>query len=61
MPDYIFNNTAQAHNVSLTGTLGILITLVRDHDLPLEVANSMLSQMIKRRYRPPVNRLDDLI
>ncbi len=46
MPDYIFNNTAQAHNVSLTGTLGILITLVPDHDLPLEVANSAPSDKL---------------
>jgi predicted nucleic acid-binding protein len=52
---------AQAKDVSLTGTLGILIALVRDNALSLQEANDMLTTMIQRRYRSPVDRLDDLI
>jgi predicted nucleic acid-binding protein len=52
---------AEARGVALTGTLGILITLVRQTQLSLEEANEMLNDMIQRHYRSPVDRLDDLI
>ena len=45
----------------LTGTLGILIVLVRDKTLSLQEANEMLTDMIQRGYRSPVDRLDGLI
>ena len=52
---------AESEGVSLTGTLGVLVALVRDDVLPLSEANTMLEAMIQRRYRSPVDRLDDLI
>ena len=47
--------------MSLTGTVGILVALVRDGLLVLAEANAMLAEMIERRYRSPVDRLDELI
>jgi predicted nucleic acid-binding protein len=47
--------------VPLTGTVGILIALVRRQRLLLDEANQILAVMIQRRYRAPVDRLDDLI
>ncbi len=52
---------AQAHAVPLTGTLGILLALVRDDVLPLANANQLLAEMIRQRYRSPITRLDDLL
>lgn len=59
--DLAARRLAEARDVSLTGTLGILIALVRQGTLPLEEANAMLSAMIERRYRSPVDRLDELV
>jgi predicted nucleic acid-binding protein len=59
--DLAARRLARAKNVPLTGTLGILIALVRHHDLSLQEANGMLTTMIRRRYRSAVDRLDDLI
>ena len=59
--DLAARRLAQARNVPLTGTLGILIALVRANALPLAEANEMLAAMIRRRYHSPVDRLDDLI
>jgi len=39
----------------------ILLALVRDGSLPLTEANALLAEMIGRRYRSPVGRLDELI
>ncbi len=52
---------AESEGISLTGTLGILVALVRDDALSLSEANTMLEAMIRRQYRSPVDRLDDLI
>ncbi len=59
--DLAARQLAQARGVRLTGTLGILLALVRDDMLALEEANALLAEMIERRYRSPVDRLDDLI
>lgn len=59
--DLAARRLAAARNVSLTGTLGILLTLVRSDSLPLTEANEILTTMIQRRYRSPVDRLDNLI
>ena len=59
--DLAARRLAEANGVPLTGTLGILIRLVREGALPLEEANAMLSAMIEKRYRSPVDRLDDLV
>jgi predicted nucleic acid-binding protein len=59
--DLAARRLAQARDVPLTGTLGILIALVRDDALPLNKANAILTTMIQRRYRSPVDRLDELV
>lgn len=57
--DLAARQQAEERNVPVTGTLGILIGLMRAGALPLEEANVILAQMIQRRYRSPVDRLDD--
>ena len=47
--------------VRLTGTLGILIRLVRDAHLPLAQANKLLEEMVQQGYRSPVQELDSLV
>jgi predicted nucleic acid-binding protein len=59
--DLAARKLAVERDVPLTGTLGILIALVRDDALSLADANAMLAAMIQRRYRSPVDRLDELI
>jgi predicted nucleic acid-binding protein len=59
--DLAARQLAQERDVSLTGTVGILLALVRDGSLFLTEANAMLAEMIGRRYRSPVDRLDELI
>ncbi len=59
--DLAARRLAGQRGVSLTGTLGILVTLVRDSVFPLKDANAMLAVMIQRRYRSPVDSLDDFI
>jgi predicted nucleic acid-binding protein len=59
--DLAARRLAQSHQMPLTGTVGILIALVRQASLPLDEANAILSIMIERRYRAPIDRLDDLI
>lgn len=59
--DQAARRLAKANGVLLTGTIGILIALVRQQTLTLMAANELLTAMIARRYRAPVDRLDDLI
>jgi predicted nucleic acid-binding protein len=59
--DLAARRAATQRNVRLTGTIGILIRLVREGHLPLSEANNILAQMIALRYRAPVERLDDLV
>lgn len=59
--DLAARRASQQKNVSVTGTLGILIRLVRNDTLSLDDANAMLKVMIRKHYRSPVNRLDELI
>jgi predicted nucleic acid-binding protein len=59
--DLAARRLAEGESVSLTGTLGVLVALVRDNALFLPEANAMLAAMIERRYRSPVDKLDDLI
>jgi predicted nucleic acid-binding protein len=59
--DLAARQLAQERGVPLTGTVGILLALVRDGVLSLTEANGILAKMIERRYRSPVDRLDDLI
>jgi len=59
--DLAARRAATQRNVRLTGTIGILIRLVRAGHLPLAEANNILAQMIVLHYRSPVERLDDLV
>ena len=59
--DLAARSLAEGEGVSLTGTLGVLVALVRDNALSLPEADAMLEAMIERRYRSPVDKLDDLI
>lgn len=59
--DLAARRLAEERGVRLTGTLGILIALVREDVLTLDQANGMLATMIEQRYRSPVDRLDDLV
>ena len=59
--DLAARRKAGEHRVRLTGTIGILIRLVREGHLSLGAANSILAHMIALHYRAPVENLDDLI
>jgi predicted nucleic acid-binding protein len=59
--DLAARQLAQERDVLLTGTVGILLALVRDGSLPLSEGNTLLAEMIQRRYRSPVDHLDELI
>ena len=59
--DLAARRLAEKRKVPLSGTLGILIALVRHNAFPLKEANTMLASMIQRHYRSPVNRLDEFI
>jgi predicted nucleic acid-binding protein len=59
--DLAARRLAKERNVPVTGTLGILIGLVRGGILSLPEANAVLADMIQRRYRSPVSRLDEFV
>jgi predicted nucleic acid-binding protein len=59
--DLAARRLAQERDVLLTGTVGILVVLVRDGILSLDEGNAMLAEMIERRYRSPVDSLDEFI
>ena len=59
--DLAARQLAQDRDVLLTGTVGILLALVRDGSLALTEANDILAKMIGLGYRSPVDRLDQLI
>jgi predicted nucleic acid-binding protein len=59
--DLAARRLAKERGVPLTGTIGILIALVRGGMLSLTEANEILAAMIRRRYWSPVDRLDGLI
>jgi predicted nucleic acid-binding protein len=59
--DLAARRLAENRKVPLSGTLGILIVLVRQDALSLKEANVMLAAMIRRHFRSPVDRLDEFI
>ena len=59
--DLAARRLAATNNVPLSGTLGMLIALVRHDALSLKEANAILTTMILRNYRSPVDRLDEFI
>jgi predicted nucleic acid-binding protein len=52
---------AEDRRVPVTGTVGILIKLVRTGTISLSEANALLADMIQHRYRSPVDRLDEFV
>jgi len=48
-------------NIALSGTIGILVGLVRAKVISLEEANALLSEMIRHGYRSPVTDLSVLL
>jgi predicted nucleic acid-binding protein len=59
--DLAARRLAQAQEVPLTGTCGILVALVLSDALTLAEANSRLAAMIQRGYRSPIDSLDELV
>jgi predicted nucleic acid-binding protein len=59
--DLATRRLAEKWKVPLSGTLGILIALVRTNALSLKEGNAILEEMIQRKYRTPVERLDAFI
>jgi len=59
--DLAARRLAENREIPLSGTLGILIALVRQDAISLKEANVMLAAMIRRHFRSPVDRLDEFI
>lgn len=59
--DIAARRLAARRNVALTGTLGLLIELVKQDVMTLEKANAVLLRMIEKGYRSPCEQLDELI
>jgi predicted nucleic acid-binding protein len=59
--DLAARQLAQDRDVLVTGTIGILLALVRHGLLSLTESNAILAEMIEKRYRSPVDHLDELI
>lgn len=58
--DRVARRVAMQLGVPITGTVGILVELVRDGKVSVAEANAALSVMIQRGYRSPVERLEDV-
>jgi predicted nucleic acid-binding protein len=52
---------AREHNIPTTGTVGVLVSCVRQGYLPVDQANAVLAEMIRFGYRSPVALLDSLL
>ena len=52
---------AQRRGVPVSGTIGVLVEVVREGLSSIEEGNTMLSDMIERGYFSPVEALDELI
>ncbi len=59
--DLAARKLASRRGVKLTGTIGILVHMVRSDLLSLADANDVLSTMIGDGYLSPCERLDDLL
>jgi predicted nucleic acid-binding protein len=59
--DLAARKMARKHNVLLTGTIGILVRMVKGRVIQLEAANQLLSTMVAFEYHSPVQRLDDFV
>lgn len=54
-------NTAQRFEVPVSGTIGLLIYLIKKKNISLEKGNEMLKNMIKKGYYSPIKVLDGLL
>jgi predicted nucleic acid-binding protein len=52
--DRVTRREARRMGVSLSGTLGVLQSLVHERQVPLQEANTAFREMIARGYRSPV-------
>jgi len=59
--DKAARKTSQTLKVPLSGTLGILLALVKQGHLPLSEADTILQQMIQAGYRSPIVSLADIL
>ena len=47
--------------IEISGTLGVLASLVREEALSLELADELLTEMRRRGYRSPVHSLSEVL
>lgn len=59
--DWLARRIAAQFGVPVSGTLGVLLRLMRTNQLGLLQANQLLTQMIDDGYRSPVKALDSLL
>jgi predicted nucleic acid-binding protein len=59
--DLAARRLAEKREVSLSGTLGLLVALVRQGSISLKEANTILAAMIQGHFRSPVDNLDEFI
>ena len=52
---------AREHNIPTTGTVGVLVSCIRQGRLSINQANTILTEMTRFSYRSPVARLDSLL
>jgi len=57
--DRMARNCCRERNIPFTGTIGILKAAYQDSFIDLEMANSMLHQMIKRGFYSPVTQITE--
>lgn len=59
--DFAARRVAHQHNLTVSGTIGILLTLVNDKKISLVEGDYLLNVMISRGYRSPVMSLSELL
>jgi predicted nucleic acid-binding protein len=59
--DFAARHLARQRNLIVSGTLGVLLALVTQNDLPVEEGDRLLTIMISRGYRSPVKSLQKLL
>jgi predicted nucleic acid-binding protein len=59
--DRCARNSCKDKNVPVTGTIGILKAAYLDATLELDIADTMLKQMVQNGFYSPVNKISDLI
>lgn len=56
--DFQARRLAKQEEIQISGTIGLLLMLVRSEHITLREANIMLSEMIQHGYRSPVSNLN---